>query len=168
MNAIDSNRISLVLARGRRFWNHLKIPLVKLEALMEMQQVTQNRNRRGTWCFQIMAALNSCEELIKETRLSREMNSDLLEECLNIWPLLWTKESSQSITLIVKHTYLVLENIEDKYHPHSLYRWTEMVTGRTLEHCLNYFSHNRFLQGDLVHLLEQLVLLKTSLCISYN
>ena len=119
-----------------------------------------------------MAALNSCEEQIKETRFSREMSSNLLEECLNIGPLLWTKESSQFITLIVKHTYLVLENIEDKYHPHSLYRWTEMVIitghGRTLERCLNYFSPNRFLQGDLVRLLEQLVLLKTSLCISYN
>ena len=171
MNAINSNRISLALAGGRRFWSHLKILRVKLEALMDVIVIANGdttdypESEPEGYMMLSMAALHSCEELIKETRCSREMNSDSLQECLNIGPLLWTKESSQFITLIVKHSYLVLENIEDKYYPHSLYTWNEMVTGRTLEHCLNYFSHNRFLQSDIVHLLEQLVLLKTALCV---
>ena len=84
MNAINSNRISLALAGGRRFWSHLKILRVKLEALMDVIVIANGdttdypESEPEGYMMLSMAALHSCEELIKETRFSREMNSDSL------------------------------------------------------------------------------------------
>ena len=90
---------------------------------------------------------------------------------MNIWTVLWTRASCRFITLTVKHSYYLLEEIEGKYHPHSIHRWDEMVSGETLKKCnraTSEVSPKTILREDLIHLIEQLMLLKNTLSTSYS
>ena len=72
MIAADSIRISLVLAEGRRFWKHLKILLIALDALTGIMSTGEfggamiyPESKPEGYAILSIAAFNSCEKLIK-------------------------------------------------------------------------------------------------------
>ena len=69
-------------------------------------------------------------------------------------------------TQVSNFWYLMLEDIESKYCPRSIYTWDEMADGRSLEECnrhSNIITAENFLRRDLFRLTGQLVLLNTVL-----
>jgi hypothetical protein len=168
-------KISLQTACGRRFWVHKAAAHASLEELCGLWETPDGvphyvTTKPPRYDELRLKARNACLKLYESIH---ELNDKWMDLDVDLFfaPIItsqWSYVNHYLVGTTVKNCCIDLTEIENKYHPRSLYTWEEMNIARDIaDMSRGIMTPEGLLSGDLYGFAEALYVVMHFLSIGY-